>query len=107
MRRSSSWVVILEQAPRIIDLVQQATKISDMWSGGTSAAKDSGDVRAQLTGVLEAQKTHAASLTAIASQLDAMAKASSAAAEKAHLALLVGSAGMAVGLAALLVSLLR
>jgi acetaldehyde dehydrogenase (acetylating) len=105
--RASRWDVILERAPKIIELVQRMTSVSRDVSASIGAVNDVTAFRGQLTAVEARQQSHADLLAAIAGQLDAITKASSAAAEKAQQALIVGGIATVLGLAALLVALLR
>jgi hypothetical protein len=105
--RSSLWDVVLKQAPKLIDLARDVASSSRDRTANIAAANDTRALRDQLAELARDQQAHASLLSGITGQLDAITNASRSAAEKAGQALLVGSIAAVLGLAALLLSLLR
>jgi hypothetical protein len=105
--RASLWDLILSQAPTLIDLATQVATTSRDRTADIAAANDSRAVREQLAELATDQQAHAALLGEITAQLDAMAKASRAAADRATQALVAGGIAILLGLAALVVALSR
>ena len=90
-----------------MDLARTVLNSSRDRSADIAAANDARAVRDQLAELASDQQQHAALLSGLTAQMDAIAIASQAAADKAAKALIVGGIGLALGLAALLVALLR
>jgi cytochrome c-type biogenesis protein CcmH/NrfG len=105
--RGISWDVILRQAPELMKLARELTSSSRDRSANIAAANDARALRDRLAELARDQQAHAALLTEITGQLDAITNASRFAADRARHALLAGGIGTVLGLVALLVALLR
>jgi hypothetical protein len=101
------WSVILRNAPQLMKLAEGVLVSSRDRSANIAAGNDARAVREQLAELATDQQAHAALLNDLTGQLQAIAVASQAAADKAAKALLVGGMGLVLGLVALLVALLR
>jgi len=105
--RSILWDVILKQAPTLIDLAREVASSSRDRTADIAAARDARAINEQLAELASDQQAHAALLNQLTIQLDAVAKASRIAADRARNALLAGAAGALLGLVALIASLTR
>ena len=101
------WSVILKNAPQMMKLAEVVLANSRDRSANIAAGNDARAVREQLAELASDQQAHAALLNDLAAQLEAIAIASRAAADKASKALIAGGIGLVLGVAALLVALLR
>jgi hypothetical protein len=105
--RGLLWDVILKQAPTLLDLAREVASSSRDRTADIAAARDARAIHQQLAELAGDQQQHAVLLNELTGQLDAVAKASRAAADRAQLALLAGAAGAVLGLVALIVALTR
>ena len=105
--RSSPWDAILNLAPELIKFARELATSSRTRAANIAGADDVRALRERLAELATDQQAHTMLLSQITEQINEIARASRWAAERGRQAFIIGGIGAALGLAALIVSLLR
>ena len=101
------WQLILSQAPRLMTAAGDLLVSSRSRSADIAAARDVDELRDRVGELSKDQQTYAALVKELTGQLNVVTDAVQAIATRVRHALILGAVGVALGLAACLLALLR
>jgi hypothetical protein len=101
------WQLILSQAPRLMTAASELLVNSRTRSADIDAAKDVNQLRDRVVELSTDQQTNAALVKELTGQLNVITNAVQSIATRARHAMILGALGVALGLAACLIALLR
>jgi len=101
------WLLILKQAPALMSAAADLLIKSRRTSGDIITAKDLNALRDRCAELAKDQQAYAELVKQLTDQLNAVTEAARATAARARQALILGASGVALGLAACLVALVR
>lgn len=111
--RSVKWEDVVRHGPKIVEaarILYETSKQRQQRSAGSSPDLDSGrlaDLEAEIRRLQENETQQAALVTDIANQLDTLTRSVDGLASRVQLLLWLGGSALAVGLAALVLTLVR
>jgi hypothetical protein len=101
------WRLILDKAPRLMEVAGELALSSRGRSAEIAASTDARALRDQVAELAKDQQANAALAKDVTDQLDAITKAAQATAHRARQGVVLGMAGIALGIVALALALLR
>lgn len=101
------WQLILKQAPALISAAGDLLIKSRRWSADITTAKDLNALRDRCAELAKDQQAYAELVKQLTDQLNAITEIAQATAARARRCAIVGAAGVALGLVACVLALLR
>ena len=101
------WPLILKQAPALLSAAGDLLMRSRRWSADIATAKDLDALRHRCAELARDQQAYAELVKQLTDQLSAIAEVAQATAARSRRCAMLGTAGLAVGLVACAIALLR